>query len=143
MPGAAAYVDVIQASVRLPTSLESVTRERIRATPAPDHPGQTVKPFGRPVVGPLALPEGNSQGVVCTRIRMSLSIRKGTSQSRDPVHAARELFDAIHQPDIRFAVFYCAPDFDLIALAAELHQRFGDIPMIGCTSAGEITPEGY
>ena len=74
---------------------------------------------------------------------MSLSIRKGTSQSRDPVHAARELFDAIHQPDIRFAVFYCAPDFDLIALAAELHQRFGDIPMIGCTSAGEITPEGY
>ena len=74
---------------------------------------------------------------------MSLSDRKGTSQSRDPAQAAQELFDSIHQPDIKFAVFYCAPDFDLPTLAAELHRRFGDIPMIGCTSAGEITPQGY
>jgi len=74
---------------------------------------------------------------------MSLSVRKGTSQSRDPAQAAQELFDSLQQPDIKFAVFYCAPEFDLPALAAELHRRFGDIPMIGCTSAGEITPQGY
>jgi hypothetical protein len=74
---------------------------------------------------------------------MSLAILKGTSQSRDAVLAAREIFAAIHQPDIKLAVFYCAPEFDLPLLASELHRLFGDIPLIGCTSAGEITPQGY
>jgi hypothetical protein len=74
---------------------------------------------------------------------MSLSILKGTSQSRDPAVAARELFESLKQPDIKLAVFYCAADFDLPALAAELRHHFGDINLIGCTSAGEITPQGY
>jgi hypothetical protein len=74
---------------------------------------------------------------------MSLSILKGTSQSRDPAIAARELFESLRQPDIKLAVFYCAADFDLPALAAELRRHFGDINLIGCTTAGEITPQGY
>jgi hypothetical protein len=73
----------------------------------------------------------------------SLSIRKGTTQTRDPAKAAQELYDALYQPDIKFAVFYCAADFDLPTLASELHQRFGDVNLIGCTTAGEITPQGY
>ena len=73
----------------------------------------------------------------------SLSIRKGTSQSRDAGQAARELFAALDQPDIKFAVFYCASDFDLPTLATEMHRCFGDINLVGCTSAGEITPQGY
>jgi len=72
-----------------------------------------------------------------------VSIRKGTSESRDPATAAAELFAALDQPAIKFAVFYCASDLDLPALARELHQRFGDINLIGCTTAGEITPVGY
>lgn len=72
-----------------------------------------------------------------------LSIRKGTSQSRDPIQAARELHAALDQPDIKQAVFYCAHDFDLPALARELHTLFKDINLIGCTTAGEITPMGY
>lgn len=73
----------------------------------------------------------------------SLSIRKGTSQQRDPVAAARELHAAIFQPDLKFAVFYCAADFDLPALAKALHAQFGDVNLVGCTTAGEITPQGY
>jgi hypothetical protein len=73
----------------------------------------------------------------------SLSIRKGTTQTRDPAKAAQELYEALYQPDIKFAVFYCAADFDLPALASEMHKRFGDINLIGCTTAGEITPQGY
>lgn len=68
-----------------------------------------------------------------------LSIRKGTSQQRDPVRAAEELHAAIWQPDLKLAVFYCAADYDLPALAAALHQRFGDVNLVGCTTAGEIT----
>lgn len=73
----------------------------------------------------------------------SLSIRKGTSQHRDPELAAAELHAALAQPGIKLAVFYCAADFDLPALAAALHRRFGDVNLIGCTTAGEITPQGY
>ncbi len=73
----------------------------------------------------------------------SLSIRKGTSQQRDPVEAARELHAAIFQPDLKLAVFYCAADFDLPALAKALHAQFGDVNLVGCTTAGEITPQGY
>ncbi len=72
-----------------------------------------------------------------------LSIRKGTSQHRDPELAAQQLHEAIWQPDIGLAVFYCAADFDLPALAAALHRRFGDVNLVGCTTAGEITPQGY
>jgi hypothetical protein len=74
---------------------------------------------------------------------MSLSIRKGTSRSRDPAQAARELYAALQQPDIKFAVFYCPADADLPALASALHTHFKDINLIGCTTAGEITPLGY
>jgi hypothetical protein len=74
---------------------------------------------------------------------MSISIRKGTSQNRNPAEAARELHAAIHQPDLKLAVFYCAADYDLPALAAALHAQFGDVNLIGCTTAGEITPQGY
>lgn len=71
------------------------------------------------------------------------SIRKGTSRSRDPEQAAAELYAALEQPGIKLAVFYCAADFDLPALGAALQARFGDVNLIGCTSAGEITPQGY
>lgn len=73
----------------------------------------------------------------------ALSIRKGASQSKDPVVAAAELHAALAQPDIKLAIFYCAPDYPLDALARELHKQFGDIQLIGCTTAGEITPQGY
>lgn len=73
----------------------------------------------------------------------SLAVKRGVSQSRDPVIAAQELYEAIIQPDIGIAIFYCAHDFDLVALQKELAMRFKGINLIGCTTAGEITPAGY
>jgi len=72
-----------------------------------------------------------------------IGIRKGVSRSPDPATAARELHAAIAQPNSSLALFYCSPEYDLGALAEELHARFGDTPLIGCTTAGEITPTGY
>jgi hypothetical protein len=71
------------------------------------------------------------------------AIRRGASVQREAQAAADELFAALDQPDIRLVVFYCAADFDLEALAAALRFKFGRLPMIGCTTAGEITPRGY
>ncbi len=73
----------------------------------------------------------------------TLQVKKGASQSLDPQIAARELRAAIDQPDIRFALFYCSPDYDLESLSRSLAEEFGSVPLIGCTTAGEITPIGY
>lgn len=72
-----------------------------------------------------------------------LTVKKGASRSTDAAEAARELYDAIYDPLAALTIFYCSPSYDLDVLGAELHSLFGDAPLIGCTTAGEITPIGY
>lgn len=72
-----------------------------------------------------------------------LTILKGASTSRDPAVAAAELYDAIYHPDAALTIIYCSPEYDLDRLAAELHQWFAGVNMVGATTAGEITPTGY
>ena len=75
---------------------------------------------------------------------MQLRVKKGSSTSRDPRAAARELYQAIHDPEAALSIFYCSPDYDLAALGGALCELFGaSAPLIGCTTAGEITPVGY
>lgn len=76
-------------------------------------------------------------------VATALQIRKGDSVSLDPQIAAKELFEAIYQKNAGLTLFYCSPAYDLPALAAELRQLFDDVNLIGCTTAGEITPCGY
>lgn len=61
----------------------------------------------------------------------------------DPQTAAAELYEAINQPDISFALFYCSTDYDLEALQDALNNAFTGVKLIGCTSAGEISTAGY
>jgi hypothetical protein len=70
-------------------------------------------------------------------------IRRGFSLSTDPATAVRELHDAIAQPAAAIVVFFCSSAYDLDALGAELQRRFAGVTLIGCTTAGEITPMGY
>lgn len=70
-------------------------------------------------------------------------IRRGFSLARDPATAVRELHDGIVQPDMGLAVFFCSAGYDLDRLAAEIGRRFAGVEIIGCTTAGEITPVGY
>ncbi|MFN0150154.1 MAG: nitric oxide-sensing protein NosP [bacterium] len=70
-------------------------------------------------------------------------VRKGSSRSLDPVVAARELSEAVADPEASLVVFYCSPMYDLHALGREIASRFRGIQVVGCTTAGEITPAGY
>jgi len=75
---------------------------------------------------------------------MPIEIRRAASRSTDSRTAARELFEALRMPELALAIFYCSPSYDLDALGAALAELFGaDAPLIGCTTAGEITPLGY
>lgn len=71
------------------------------------------------------------------------AIRRGFSTAPDPVVAAREFGEAVAQPDLGLVVFFCSYSFDLDVLEPELRRMFGDAPVIGCTTAGEISPIGY
>ncbi|WP_417320584.1 FIST N-terminal domain-containing protein [Emcibacter sp.] len=72
-------------------------------------------------------------------------IKRAFSLSRDERTAVREFFDGlcIEKEKPEAVIFFCSPDYDTVKLEKELNRQFGDIPLIGCTTAGEITPEGY
>lgn len=67
---------------------------------------------------------------------------QGYSSSTDAVTAAQQLYDSIKQDNIALAIFYCSPNYDLDLLAKTLHELFAGTPLIGCTTAGEIGPNG-
>lgn len=70
------------------------------------------------------------------------SIRIAHSCARDPSEAVAELADGVAQPDASLVLFFCSSRYDREALAAEVAARFAGVPVVGCTTAGEIGPAG-
>lgn len=68
---------------------------------------------------------------------------RAMSLAEDTRTAARELHERLWQPGLELVVVFCAPCHDTAELAEALADRFGDTPVIGCTTAGEIAPQGY
>ncbi|MBR2514246.1 MAG: FIST C-terminal domain-containing protein [Halomonas sp.] len=65
------------------------------------------------------------------------------SNHPEPGQAARELAQALRHEQLGFVLFFCSAEYPLDALADALGDAFGNVPMSGCTTAGEITPQGY
>jgi hypothetical protein len=40
-------------------------------------------------------------------------------------------------------MFFCSSQYDRDVIAEEMNRRFGDVPVVGCTTAGEIGTDGY
>jgi hypothetical protein len=59
-----------------------------------------------------------------------------------PGAVASELVDRLGGSDVALVVLFASPTLDRVTLAAEVRARFGDTPVIGCTTAGEIGPCG-
>ncbi|WP_044872343.1 nitric oxide-sensing protein NosP [Pseudomonas sp. LFM046] len=56
---------------------------------------------------------------------------------------AQDLARQLIHPHLGFVLFFCSAEYDLEALGQALEQYFGGVRLVGCTSAGEITPQGY
>ncbi|MEK0085485.1 nitric oxide-sensing protein NosP [Benzoatithermus flavus] len=65
------------------------------------------------------------------------------STATNPVQAARELHAQLVQDDASLVLFFCAPEYETSGFARTLNELFGPALVVGCTSAGEITPDGY
>ncbi|MFT6625128.1 MAG: hypothetical protein ACJAZI_001212 [Cycloclasticus sp.] len=72
----------------------------------------------------------------------NLKLKTGVSSDPNADVAVKELYEAIYQPGINFAIFFCSVKYDLKKIGIALKKQFKDIPLIGCTTAGEITPNG-
>jgi len=66
-----------------------------------------------------------------------------TSCATDVEVVAQELARQLIHPHLGFVLFFCSAEYDLQGLGEALDQYFGGITLVGCTSAGEITPQGY
>lgn len=69
-------------------------------------------------------------------------MRRGQSCASDARDAVREFHAAVAQPDMALVVFFCSSDYDLDAVADEMARLFAGVPVVGCTTAGEIGPVG-
>ncbi len=66
-------------------------------------------------------------------------------QSRE-THASKvvqDFYQALSPLDLGWVVFFCSVSYELDSLADELGRLFKGVPIIGCTTAGEIGPSGY
>nr|WP_241492057.1 nitric oxide-sensing protein NosP [Pseudomonas sp. TTU2014-080ASC] len=66
-----------------------------------------------------------------------------TSCATDVELVAQELARQLIHPHLGFVLFFCSAEYDLPALGEALDQYFGGVKLVGCTSAGEITAQGY
>lgn len=70
-------------------------------------------------------------------------IRRFQSTSTDARTAVREFHDGVSQPDMALVLFFCSSAYELDEIAGEMGRQFPGVKVFGCTTAGEIGPEGY
>ena len=71
------------------------------------------------------------------------AVRVASSSERDAMAAARELGQSLAHEHLGCVLFFCSAEYDLARLGPALEQEFSNVVVCGCTSAGEITPDGY
>jgi hypothetical protein len=69
--------------------------------------------------------------------------KRGFSAVADPAEAVRDLLRQIDQPDMALIVFFASPSYDRVVLSEAIRIATPGVDVIGCTTAGEITSEGY
>ncbi|WP_166263450.1 nitric oxide-sensing protein NosP [Marinobacter caseinilyticus] len=71
------------------------------------------------------------------------AVRVASSNVRDPMLAATTLARQLNHDNLGCVLFFCSAEYDLGRLGIALEHVFAGIRICGCTSAGEITPQGY
>jgi hypothetical protein len=72
-------------------------------------------------------------------------VKRASTKAHDPVQATAALARDLGLGPFALILLFASPDRDRDALASALARTapFNAAPVIGCTTAGEITPDGY
>lgn len=71
------------------------------------------------------------------------AVRVASCNVRDPMLAATNLSSQLSHEHLGCVLFFCSAEYDLGRLGIALEHVFSGVRVCGCTSAGEITPQGY
>lgn len=66
-----------------------------------------------------------------------------SSHQSDPWLAVSELAQGLDLRKLKGVLFFCSASYDLPSLAAALNHNFPETLLVGCTTAGEISTQGY
>ena len=66
----------------------------------------------------------------------------GSCGSAQELAGARAVAGALIHDDPKLLIAFCSPAHDLRQVLRQIRERAGDVPLIGCTTAGEITTAG-
>lgn len=72
-----------------------------------------------------------------------MNICRGQSCAQDECQAVAEFYANVMQKNIELVLFFCSSQYNLDIIAKEMNRLFSGIRVVGCTTAGEIGPEGY
>jgi hypothetical protein len=72
-----------------------------------------------------------------------MGVRTAASRRTEEQAAVAELAAGLSGPGARLTLVFASSRYDPERLAAHLGAAFSDTTLIGCTTAGEIGPEGY
>lgn len=72
-----------------------------------------------------------------------MAVRRGHSEERDARRAIAEMRQQLWREDLELVVLFIAPDHNRAAIEHAIAAEFAGAEVIGCTTAGEITGEGY
>lgn len=73
---------------------------------------------------------------------MDVTFKKGATENRDPVEAINEIAAQIGFPEPSVTTLFISSLYDLETISQQIRMLFKG-PIICCTTAGEITSEGY
>jgi hypothetical protein len=66
----------------------------------------------------------------------------GSAEGSERASGARAADDALVHDDAKLLIVFCSESHDIPALVRQIRGRAGDVPLIGCTTAGEIATDG-
>ncbi|MCV6585636.1 MAG: FIST C-terminal domain-containing protein [Marinibacterium sp.] len=69
-------------------------------------------------------------------------VRSAFADARDPT-CMQHLSDTLAPDDLALVMLFVSPAADARQVAADAMRAFGPVPVVGCTTAGELTPQGY
>ena len=66
----------------------------------------------------------------------------GSADGFEYAAGARAADEALVREDAKLVIVFCSGSHDLAAVVLDVRSRTGDVPLIGCTTAGEIATTG-
>lgn len=79
---------------------------------------------------------------IIAAVPTSSHLRVAATREHDPELAIRALFRQLDVPELSGILLFCSSRYPLDALAQSIASRSEGLTIVGCTSSGELTPDG-